>query len=309
MSVPLYLNELSLDSKAPSTHEARQRMERLVRVADGLTALGAEAPVRTSVELYGQELAPGYRVADWYRDAETDRELRRLWMGRISSAPRPNQAASEAEVTLGGRAASGLGAAWAHEGIAVSLASKPQWNTYALEVTIRALLDDGTVEETADQVRHASTLQHVERHEDWVRQGRGHPATAQELWQRRAELFPDLLFCEAVRGQLDAMVAGSDLWHAMHRHLYCLQDYARTWQTGPFDPGGLRGKPRAESQSTLNQYSEERTFRCPDGSKAVFSWHVSISRGYRLHFHPDGTRFTITIGYVGKHLRTASGPG
>jgi len=49
-----------------------------------------------------------------------------------------------------------------------------------------------------------------------------------------------------------------------------------------FDIHRLSGAS-GESQPTLNMYSDERTFRCPDGAYRLFEWH--LKRGdTRVHF-------------------------
>jgi hypothetical protein len=60
-----------------------------------------------------------------------------------------------------------------------------------------------------------------------------------------------------------------------------------------------------ESLPTLNMYSNERTFRCPDGEHRLFDWH--LKRGdTRIHFidFPEPKR--ILAAYVGPHLRISS---
>ena len=85
------------------------------------------------------------------------------------------------------------------------------------------------------------------------------------------------------------------------RGLRDLQYYCDNWNTDNFD---IRRLPNAsgESQSTLEMYSDERTFRCPDCDYRVFEWH--LKRGdTRIYFFdfPDTKR--ILVGYAGAHLR------
>jgi len=64
-------------------------------------------------------------------------------------------------------------------------------------------------------------------------------------------------------------------------------------------------KVSPESSMTLEMYGRERTFRCPDGQKRLFSWHLRLTpHAWRIHFYPDEQTKTLIIGYIGHHLPT-----
>jgi hypothetical protein len=83
-----------------------------------------------------------------------------------------------------------------------------------------------------------------------------------------------------------------------------LQQYAESWTEGSFSSNKLHCSASPESEATLKQYSKERTFLCPDEKKRMFSWHVRLPLGWRIHFYPEQPR-KILIGYIGEHLPTA----
>ena len=90
----------------------------------------------------------------------------------------------------------------------------------------------------------------------------------------------------------------------IEKKLSDLQEYAASWSIGAFDAGKIASKATPESESTLKQYSQERTFTCPDGQNHVFSWHVRLTPlAWRIYFYPKQTGELI-IGYIGPHLRT-----
>jgi hypothetical protein len=88
------------------------------------------------------------------------------------------------------------------------------------------------------------------------------------------------------------------------RGLRDLQNYCDLWDTDNFDIHSL-ANASGESQSTLNRYSEERTFECPDGQYRLFQWH--LKRGdTRIHFFDFPDKKRILVGYAGAHLRIAT---
>jgi hypothetical protein len=126
-----------------------------------------------------------------------------------------------------------------------------------------------------------------------------------ELWNRKDELFPSLIFCEAVSEQLQSLGAENPILQLIKNRLSELEDYCKGWTDEAFEPKSLRNVS-PESQVTLqnSKYSKERTFLCPDGKERVFSWHAKLSFGWRIYFFPNEQRKMI-VGYVGCHLRTA----
>ena len=80
-----------------------------------------------------------------------------------------------------------------------------------------------------------------------------------------------------------------------------LQNYCEHWDSEHFD---IHRLPNAsgESQTTLDMYSAERTFLCPDGEYRLFEFHLK-RWGTRIHFFDFPASKRILIGYVGDHLR------
>ena len=89
------------------------------------------------------------------------------------------------------------------------------------------------------------------------------------------------------------------------RGLFNLNAFCITWQNGAFDPGEIQCAVSPESGPTLQRYSEERTFMCPDGQQRVFSWHAKVG-SWRLYFDPAPGPGHLFVGYAGKHLRTVT---
>src|SRR6478735_4743559 len=117
MTVPIALNELSLEAAASDAAVARTRMATLIELLRRLATLGVREPLRTSWPLDGLMLAPDYPVNQWLNDLAVEREARSYWRSLISRAPllrgEDFQALDEEgwECRYEGRMALGLGAA------------------------------------------------------------------------------------------------------------------------------------------------------------------------------------------------------
>ncbi|MDW1974401.1 hypothetical protein [Vibrio sp. Vb1980] len=98
----------------------------------------------------------------------------------------------------------------------------------------------------------------------------------------------------------------------LDRSLEILNNYCTSnWKVGKLRYSsiselGLHVRP--ESDSTLQQYSEQRTFKNEDGDKEVFSLHFDISEGERAYIKGVVTDKSIFIPYIGKHLSTKKFP-
>src|SRR5262249_22823689 len=151
---------------------------------------------------------------------------------------------------------------------------------------------------------------HVTTHQDWItRRLQTGVHDGVDLWNRRDLLFPALTFCESMATTIQEFSSGSATLRQVVKRLFELEIYCRNWREGGFEPDQLPCKVSPESQTTLEQYGQERTFTCPDGEKRVFSWHVRLTpSAWRIHFLPEPSRRRIIIGYVGHHLPTASDP-
>lgn len=112
--------------------------------------------------------------------------------------------------------------------------------------------------------------------------------------------FPNLIFCDAVENQIQTI--GTKLLEVSIQKLLTLDDYIQKLSVNYFDTSNLPFNASEESESTLNKYSKERTFRCPDGVDRVFSWHIKFFG--RIHFYPIPNSKQCWIGYIGTHLPT-----
>ncbi|MBW4521021.1 MAG: hypothetical protein KME16_15120 [Scytolyngbya sp. HA4215-MV1] len=314
MALDIVLNELSLQSPASDTLTARMWLSDFIQTIRAIKAqAGRQAILRTQYDFHNILLAPDYPLRRWLNDSEVDREEQRFIRTLATKAPF-SQDVLDAEVqaiegNIGscefryqGQQAIGLGVACILDIIPVSLTSKPCWDCSYLDLDVIRI--DGDDEKITTV--HASRKEHLQDHIEWIKSRllRGiHDGLT--LWNNRNELFPNLQFCDSVGEQLKALRVGNVMLNPIEKRLFDLQEYAVSWVTGAFDSDNIACKATLESEATLNQYSQERTFACPDGQDRVFSWHVRLTPlAWRIHFYPSQSG-KIIIGYIGHHLRTA----
>ena len=86
-----------------------------------------------------------------------------------------------------------------------------------------------------------------------------------------------------------------------------LDAYAKTWSAGGFNLNELKEHSlmdiSGESDCTMKRYSSLRKFNLSDGQKAQFELHIKIP-DVRIYFLPTEATHKITVGYIGKHIRT-----
>ena len=189
--------------------------------------------------------------------------------------------------------------------ISVGVPSEPVWDRDRLTVDFRELLPDGTFEDAQEAIDNLTSVGHadsiVARHRDLRRL---HCADAPEVWRRRAELFPRLVFGPDVEDHLAKLNRG--LLPTLINRLAELDETAATWESAGGDAPPWKCKVTPESQS-LREYKNgkllrARQFRASTGARLIFEWHARFGGGERIHLRFDSGTRTIEIGYVGGHL-------
>jgi hypothetical protein len=320
MDLEMVFNELSLQSPATNIHQARQWMTQFISLATTATRQGVNRVLRTDVNFQMAELAPDYPVIQWRNDREVSREERQFFLSLTTKAPvladfpQIEQTALTSDFFHHGgqlpQRALGLGYAYLLEAIAVSLPSAQQWSHPSIQIEYCQIKADETIYSEQVEVNHCCHQDHVITHQDWItKRLQTGVRDGVDLWNRRDSLFPALSFCESTATTIRKFGRGDAMLWPVVRRLFELESYCRNWREGGFEPDQLPCRVSPESQTTLEQYGEDRTFACPDGVRRVFSWHVRLTPGaWRIHFLPEPSTRRIIIGYVGPHLPTASDP-
>jgi hypothetical protein len=205
-------------------------------------------------------------------------------------------------------AATGLGVAALLNGVNISFLSHEIWNQTSIEIRVLTeLINDEGEAETQDEVvsvKHISHQDHLEVHKSWIEETLAiNPADGKELWDRRGEWLFKLDFCESAKSQLHELPR--QMLSSVTEHLLSLQRYCENWSSGNFDKSQFsKNRVSPETVITLQQYSPERTFMCPDGIERTFSWHLKMPSAWRIYFEPMTSTNRMIVGYIGHHLRT-----
>lgn len=309
MALEMVLNELSLQP-ADSVFAARQWMSALIQTIRAATSQRVSRVLRTHSDVFDVMLAAEYPLRRWINDQEVDLEARRYVHSLAIKAPYWDglpelyDRVLASEFRYDGQVAHGLGVAYLLESLAISLPSDKCWNVALLLLNVNWLMQEGLIDEENVEVVHASQPSHVDEHREWIQDRlRSDIQDGNDLWNRRVELFPSLLFCEAVEHQIRDL--SPTMLRPVARRLFEFQGYCQDWAEGGFRPDQLPTRVTPESQATLEQYGQERTFLCPDGIERIFSWHIRMTPdAWRLHFYPEPGSRALIIGYIGPHLRT-----
>lgn len=128
--------------------------------------------------------------------------------------------------------------------------------------------------------------------------------SSEELWIRRKDIFPNLVFCKETEKQICSCSIKNKLLRTSYQKLKVLNDGIGGKPLNEFNYKNLGIAISGESESTLNKYSKERTFSIPETEREeIFELHIK-SGDWRYHFYLDNETNMCYIGYIGVHLPT-----
>lgn len=189
------------------------------------------------------------------------------------------------------------------DAIAVSVPSEAVWDRDRILVPFHELLPDGTLGDADEEVDNLARSVHAgpirDRHRERLRH---RCADSADLWNRRGQVFPDLIFGPDVELQLAGLNAG--LLGTLLNRLADLNETAVAWASAAGDAPPWRTRVTPESRRTMDnpRLREARRFRSVSGERVLFQWHARFGSGGRIHLRFDAAVRAIEVGYVGGHL-------
>lgn len=302
----VFFNELSLH-EAANRHQANDWFRALGELCKAADEWIGE--VKVPEVFFSYAFAEAYTFYQWVDDRDFDQDLRSLLKSKITTTPTVEAMLEEKEVETqklfecrcAGQAAVGLGAAspYRYDVLSVSVPPDASWDRPFVEVDIVIIDDDKTFEATCD-VRHLLNAAHLAAHTEWltVRQRQQVP-NGHVLWLKRGELFPNLIFCAHIKGQIAGFSGKQPAFIQLQKRLHELEACAAQRPEGEFNPDKLPSKVTSESDTRLREFEAELTRACPDGETRLFSWHARFTPGaWRLHFYPLENDKTIIVGNI-----------
>lgn len=304
----MVFNEISLkqqDSKLPIT----EQFSGFLKICQELKHRNKDNDFYYTDELMTVKIADEYTVYDWLNDQnvlQKDKQFfrtliqrgHRIEMGDFLECELLVQLENEVPVS-----AKGALMAFEWDSYVVSFLSSELWEREWMEGKYISIDNEDEVV----KVRNCGILDHVDKIVANAR--RQHVliiSSGSELWEKREQLYPHLIFCESVKKQLEEARVSIQIQTIMKR-IQILEDYFATYE-GEFDKNKVGFGCRTESESVKkdNELNEQRKFVTPFGKEEYFYWHISFPGNYpgRIHFLPDPEHKVGIVGYIGKHLPT-----
>ncbi len=191
-------------------------------------------------------------------------------------------------------------------GIAVGFPSKPDWDRDQLSVDFREIAEDGAFEESSEVIDNLSRSAHahiiVTRHQIYFRNQHLLSADSLQLWEKRQELFPNLVFGPRVETDLKRL--NRDKFSIVKTQLAKLEVSVAEWKEIGGPVPAWRTKVTDESSPVKNnpKLRNARLFLSEDGNRRHFFWHARFPNAGRIHLRFEKSLYRVEIGYIGPHL-------
>jgi hypothetical protein len=305
LSVLLFLNELSCGT-SQSPEQVNETMEEFVGLLRHLRKRRGDVSLVTMVKREDLELAQGYYVSQWINAKPRNRDLWRVVQGIRNRSPIadvfPHDDALGSEYTWNGLEAKGLQAAHRTDGLLVSILTDSVWDTSWVDAMCMELSEetDGSFDSYAVRQRHAAKPSHMGPHDDWTGQvGLTALRTGAEIWEARADLYPNLEFLPRVEGQLRDLIPEWVL--PVANRLRTLQDAVGKWDPQKdAEPPWVNVTPDSEGRKKLCWFVD-------GDAKELFDLHARFTPGVgRVHLRLIRAEGKVRIAHIGRKLGLAN---
>lgn len=305
----MILNELSIHSGTVNQKEINEMISEFLKICHKIFLEKGDMNFYYTAALMTNELIPGYTLHDWFQNSQVpqrEKAFFRTMINRRQLIKEQDFLGSELLVeTDEGQQVNAVGCLMAYEleSYVVSMRSSIRWQGNRIEGCYISLEDDDRCVSVTNCCREEQLeLLASEQKKKLMRT----VSSGRELWEKRGELYPHLLFCGGVKKQLEEARIALHIQIIMKR-LQVLEDYFRDFN-GQFDKNKMGYRCRDESETVENnaELRRLRTFVTPYGNEEFFTWHISFAGNFpgRIHFVPDAEHKVGIVGYIGKHLPT-----
>lgn len=309
----LTLNELSINNTVDSEYNAKQLIEQFVLFCRNLHLKSIVDEIILPDYLFSLKLCDEYGLSHWLDDCTVRKENKQLFkriLDRYCRYYNAQDVNGEFGILVDGKECSSVGCAfaWEHSHTLMSFPTNILWENSIVSGNYSSLDEAGEIQTSTKCVDNVCTNMPFEELTSIHRKELSNSITSgQDLWEKREQLYPNLVFCENVKDQL---FDDSEKYHiiAVMKKLNRFQEYFSNCGSS-YDPGELGMDARTESETVKSDadLKNDRKFTLPDGNEKYFFDHVGFSGKYsggRIYFIPDNLHNRCYIGYIGRHLRT-----
>ena len=310
----MILNDCSSNFPAANIYDGKVLVEKFLMVYSDIGKFIKNDSVIIEKDYNNIMLAEDYSILHWRNDKTVDIEIKRIF-GRFISKATVYSKTEEfeekfniSEVIVEEKPSIGCLVAYLTDNPVISFISDPIWENSFIDGKYQYLDEDAEKFISSDDVR-IKNISNKENAEFFKKSNPNfdvlpsiHSGT--ELWNRRNELFPNLVFCECVKKQLIDEIDPFHLTQIINK-LFMLEKYFANFD-GVFDQKALLGSVPS-SDSTLKKFKSMYTFTTPENKDLLFSWHIKFTGGYagRIYFIPAKKGINnCTIGHINGHLPT-----
>ncbi len=298
MPIELFLNELSTPLGAVTASAASKHLRGLVNSLRELRKITRDLILNTDTPLNAVQIGAGNTIASLRNsnDCVEEGQFLKLLKDRaplnyaIDTLNGLDPAAVEFQLRptdpiFEGKSPTALGLASHYNGVTLSFATHELWNHPFVGLE-RIRLDDKSDSILSDnvQAKNVCTPSHVNVHaSDILKAVTPEIRDGKDLWSRRADLFPDLLFIPRVRGQIERLLSGDRVFSSALSRLKELQAATAEWIEKGTKTPSFPFYCRPESEGRINDGLVN--FTDENGTTRTFSLHADFGPAEgRLHF-------------------------
>lgn len=309
----LTVNDLSIHHATDTEHNAKTLIEQFVLFCKSLDAKSIVDETIFPEDLFSMSLNDEYGLTQWLADDSVPVIQKRFFMRFLDKNRRCYNAQNidgEFAVLLDEQERNSMGCAFAleHDSVLLSLPTNSLWENKSVVGEYSSLDELGEMHVSTQYIDNIWTALSIEEILSAYRRDLSDDiSSGQDLWDKREQLYPNLVFCQNVKDQL---FEDSEKYHiiAVMKKLNRFQEYFANCGAS-YDPRDLGMGARTESETVKSDADlrDLRRFKLPGGSEEYFFDHIGFSGKYsagRIHFFPDNRNKRCYIGYIGRHLQT-----
>lgn len=254
-----------------------------------------------------------FQIQRWLHQLEPDR--RNVILSVMDRSPYYADAkdagdqALQMELRVGGDSSEGFLCAYLLDGIAVSFPPEDdRWKGAYVTGNLEQADDTGELQYSQVYIRHMLSQVHVGEHAAYyngIEYCKQQVATVQDLDEKKAHIFPHLIFSDTYDESLKKTPMGQERFGKIVERLHQLDEFMAS---GNHDVRSMGDCSPHESEPTMHKYGDLRKFLFAGESRICIPHMRLRDMNWRIHFFPSFETQIAYVGYIGRHLPTVNDP-